>query len=314
MSTGRQQTSGLTRVDLLVVLMLVAFLLAAAGPLASKPREQDGRMFCGANLGRIGRAMLVYASDYEGALPRAGGPTSMWGALDGFWSAPDRYTAYGLTPSTGEGGRASISSCFYLLVKYLEMPPGSFVCPGDIGTSRFKLADEDVPGTFVLADAWDFGATSYDNCSYAYHMPFSSAALNTARDSNLAVAADRNPWIRSPMAEVDVTAFSEFVPDTPVYGGRIWDARRGNAYTHQGDGQNVLFLDGRVTFEHRSFCGVRDERFLWEVDNIYTRSSMPASADSVGHMPVVGTVDEPANEKDSLLVHDPPSFGTTRRR
>jgi len=37
------------------------------------------------------------------------------------------------------GGRASISSCFYMLVKYMEMPTRVFVCGGDEGTTEFKL-------------------------------------------------------------------------------------------------------------------------------------------------------------------------------
>jgi len=273
--TRRDRARGLTRTDVLVVLGLGVFLLAVGVLLASEPRAQARRVVCRANLGKIGKAMFVYAGDYDGALPRAGGPTSTWGLLGNNWSAPDRYTAYGVTPGTGEGGKASISSCFYLLVKYLDMPPAVFVCPSDVGTSPFRLADEDLSGLPRLRDAWDFGLDPGDNCSYTCHLPFSMYALNQASDPNMAVAADRNPWIKSPAAEVDVTRYSLFIPDFPPYNGTIETARRGNAISHEEDGQNVLFLDGRVTFERRAHCGP-------EHDNIYTRSTIIGRGDPMG--------------------------------
>ncbi|UCD51266.1 MAG: DUF1559 domain-containing protein, partial [Phycisphaerales bacterium] len=71
----------MTRADVLVAAALAVFLLATGATLASKPRAQARRIVCKANLSRIGKAMFVYAGDYEGALPRAGGPTSEWGRV-----------------------------------------------------------------------------------------------------------------------------------------------------------------------------------------------------------------------------------------
>jgi hypothetical protein len=301
----RRQAKGLTRADVLVLLVLSVFLLAVGAPLASQPREQARRIVCKANLGKVGKAMLVYAGDYDGALPRAGGPDSEWGAYV-IWNATDRYVAYGLA-STGEGGKATISSCFYLLVKYLEMPPRLFVCPSDVGTSEFKLEGEILPKAFTLADAWDFGATPYDNCSYAYHLPFGSYPLTTARDPNLAVAADRNPWISSPAAEADMSGFSYFLPDVSPFNGTVEQAGRGNAISHERDGQNVLFLDGRVTFERRAQCGADN-------DNIYTRSAMFERGDAQGTLITPGGGASPSSARDSLLVHNPPGYHGPRSR
>ncbi len=298
MRTRRSGSSGLTRADVLAVIVLSVFLLVLVGPLASMPRNQGRRAVCMANLARVGKAMLVYANEYDGVLPRAGDPNSVWyGPV--VWNAPDRETAYRIR-SDGQGGRATISSCFYLLVKYLQVPPKVFVCPGDEGTREFKLADEVayLPD-FKLADAWDFGAAPIDNCSYAYHIPFGQYGLTTSRDPNLAVAADRNPWIRSPAAEAGF--FTQFRPDIPPYNATIDQALTGNAISHQGDGQNVLFLDGRVTFEDRSFCGLGK-------DNIYTRSVLGASGHPVGEQPVYDSHYGARNGKDSLLIHDPPMF------
>ncbi len=145
-------------------------------------------------------------------------------------------------------------------------------------------------------------ATSYKSCSFAYHMPYGPYALTTARDPNLAVAADRNPWIKSPAA--DAASFANFKPDLSPYTGNADTARAGNAFAHQLDGQNVLFLDGRVTFETRAYCGL-------DQDNIYTISAGETGS-PLGVLPT--TISGPANARDSLLVHDPDTFGVTSGR
>jgi prepilin-type N-terminal cleavage/methylation domain-containing protein len=299
---------GFTLVELLVVIAIIALLMGILMPALARVRQLAFRMTCGTNLSGIGKAMLIYANDYEDELPRAGGRNSEWGVLGASWSAADRYSAYGVTPGTNEGGRASISSCFYLLVKYAEVTPKSFVCKGDTGTSEFTLADEDVTGTdFELIDAWDFGQDPTDNCSYSYHLPFGQYALTTSSEPGLAVASERNPWIKSPAAEVDDTKWANFTPDIAPYNGSTEYALNGNAISHQGDGQNVLFLDSHVGFEKRAYCSLED-------DNIFTRSTIANRGDAKGEVPTPSSSLTPASRKDSLLVHDPDSFGTTRTR
>ncbi|MHC4751996.1 MAG: zinc ribbon domain-containing protein, partial [Planctomycetota bacterium] len=75
------------------------------------------RMVCGTNLSGIGKAMLIYSNDYDDELPRAGGKSSTWAAKIPNWKASNRLDAYNLNKD-GSGGQASISSSFYLLVKY----------------------------------------------------------------------------------------------------------------------------------------------------------------------------------------------------
>ena len=147
---------GFTLVELLVVIAIIALLMGILMPALARVRQLAFRMVCGTNLSGIGKAMLIYANDYEDELPRAGGRNTLWGAV-ARWNAPDRRTAFGLA-ADGTGGSATISSCFYLLVKYAEVTPKSFICKGDAGTTEFKLADRtDVPVNFELIDAWDFG-------------------------------------------------------------------------------------------------------------------------------------------------------------
>ncbi len=157
------------------------------------------------------------------------------------------------------------------------------MCPGDEGTTEFSLAKvaavNGVPSNLELADAWDFGplSISWKSCSFSYHHPFGSYGLTTARDPNLAVAADRNPWIKSPAGYPQT--FSLFKPDLPGYtGGTAKTGKAGNAIAHQNEGQNVLFLDGRVTFETRAYCGL-------DQDNIYTISVLLDEGSALGSCP-----------------------------
>src|SRR5512136_2720547 len=166
---------GFTLVELLVVIAIIALLMGILMPALARVRQLAFRMVCGTNLSGIGKAMLIYANDYEDELPRAGGRESVWGSVTN-WTAPNRNAAYGLT-GTGGGGKATISSCFYLLVKYAEVTPKSFICKGDAGTTEFKLSDVptgELPPNAELIDLWDFGKTTPEAakaCSYAYHVP-----------------------------------------------------------------------------------------------------------------------------------------------
>jgi hypothetical protein len=242
-------------------------------------------MVCGTNLCGIGKAMLIYANDYDDELPRAGGKNSVWAGRIPDWLADSRFAAYGLN-ADGTDGRATISSSLYLLVKYEELEPKRFVCKQDSGTTEFKLARYRVPNK-ELIDLWDFGPEPTKHYSYSYHMPYGLYALNISSEPGMAVAADRNPWQDSPFAKA--RDFHTFNPDGDK---KAWKAC--NAVAHQGDGQNVLFMDAHVSFEKLSFCAVND-------DNIYTYWDGPDIRR--GAFPVLGS--QPTNRLDSLLVNDP---------
>ena len=105
-----------TRVDVLVVLAVGVLVLLLAMPLFSGSHERAVRMVCKTNLSKLGKVMRIYANDYEGAFPRAGGPSTRWGITLN-WMAPDRYMAFGIDRRDDSGGSASISASLYLLVK-----------------------------------------------------------------------------------------------------------------------------------------------------------------------------------------------------
>jgi len=279
---------GFTLVELLVVIATIALLMGILIPALARLRRRAFRMACGANLSQIGKAMLMYGGDYEDPLPRAGGESSTWRPKINNWQVDNRWDAFGINRTDGSGGHATISSSLYLLVKYVEVGPKQFVCPGDPGTTEFKLVEYGVRDKDLI-DLWDFGPNPSKHCSYSYHMLYGPYALTFALSQRgMAIAADRNPWIDTPA--VKAKDFSLFRWD-----GSTRQQKAGNAFTHKGEGQNVLFMDARVAFEKRSFCGVND-------DNIYTY--WDGGDIRRGAVPVLGS--QPADRLDSLLVHDPP--------
>jgi prepilin-type processing-associated H-X9-DG protein len=229
-------------------------------------------------------------------VPATTGKLSVWAAKINDWKATDKHTAFNLK-ADGSGGQASISSSLYLLVKYKDVTPRTFVCMvGDPKAREFKLSEHGIRDRKFI-DFWDFGPDPPKHYSYSYHIPYGPYPLTTSSEPGMAVAADRNPWIPSPFAKANKD-FSKFNPN-----GMPEQQRYGNSVVHEGEGQNVLFVDGHVYFEKRPFCGVKD-------DNIYTFWS--GGDIRRGAPPVIGS--QPASRVDSLLVNDPPTEAKKPKR
>jgi len=298
-SAGRVVGRGLAVTGITIAGVLL-FFVGILRPVLIKIQMSAFRMNCGSNLSGIGKAMFIYASDYEYQLPQAGGKESIWAAKINDWKAPDGCTAFNLNPD-GSGGQASISSSFYLLVKYAEVTPKSFICrDGEPKATEFTLIKYGIHDR-ELIDFWDFGPDPSKHCSYSYHIPYGPFPLTASSEPGMAVAADRNPWIPSPFVKAKKD-FSKFDPN-----GTPEEQIYGNAIVHEGDGQNVLFQDGHVSFEKESFCGVKN-------DNIYTfwGGSAPNWDKRKGIPPQIGS--QPKDRLDSLLVNDPPAAEPETKR
>jgi hypothetical protein len=235
--------------------------------------------------------MLIYSNDYDDEMPRAGGRSSTYSPTIANWQNVTRQVAFGLA-ADGSGGRANITSCFYLLIKYSEVTPKSFLCKGDSGVTEFKGSEHGLTGA-ELIDLWDFGpAPTQAHCSYAYHFPYGVYALTSSSEPGMAVAADANPWQATPgqtaRAVLDWNSFKAGTDRESI--------KKGNAQAHQEDGQNVLFMDGHSVFEKTPRCGVND-------DNIYTRWVAGTPPDKRNGTYPVSLVD-PVDRTDSFLVTD----------
>ena len=282
-SGGRTTGRGLAIAGIVVPVFSFALIIIILLPL----RRTAHRLICGTNLSLMGMAMMNYANDHNDEFPRAGGENTRWSNKIADYRAPNRFLAYNIAPD-GSGGEATITSSLYLLLRYSEVTPKSFVCMSDTGVREFRPAEYGA-NQMDITTLWDFGPNPREHCSYSYHMPYSQYALTASSEPGLAVAADRNPWIAGPATEPK--NFSLFNPN-----GDIEAVQAGNSPSHQSETQNVLFVDIHVEQAKSPNCGVND-------DNIYTfwngqdiqRGSPPAPYSS-----------QPQDMADSLLVNDWP--------
>ena len=137
----RCRMRGLTLTEVVVLVVVLSFLVVVIALFPRRRRSVAFRMVCGSNLAGIGKAMMIYANDYDDVFPCAGGPGGSWAARTPNWMGRDRFEAYGAAPDSLAAGQASISASLYLLVKYAEVAPKSFVCPqGEPQTTEFDPA------------------------------------------------------------------------------------------------------------------------------------------------------------------------------
>jgi hypothetical protein len=280
---------------------------------------------------------VVYSSDsVDYSFPVQGGKTAT--------TNPPRYQLGFVTTDWHNSGpkdwtlddlqKLSIAASLYLLVRYVDVGPKSFVCKS--GSERPFDGSNPNPANPALEELWDFGGEPtgdygqpMEHVSVAYQRPYPNANGDkgfpaTSKDKQeRAIVADKNPyWEPELDFENDITALTadswiDFVgpigwdedgADT-VPGFDTWHVKVGNSAAHEREGQNVAYGDCHVTFERRADCSVRD-------DNIYTNMlnrrgpwtenmRRKGSAGWRTADPIAGVS---RSNRDSFLVNDGPSL------
>ncbi len=105
---NRSRNSGFTLVELLVVMVIIAMLVALVLPATQSVRESARKTICANNMDQIGKAFAGYRAQFSGAFALA--------ASTG-WNLP-------LT--------ASGSNAKQTLMPFMENAQGSLVCPDDL--------------------------------------------------------------------------------------------------------------------------------------------------------------------------------------
>jgi prepilin-type N-terminal cleavage/methylation domain-containing protein len=297
MERQKMKRKGFTLVELLVVIAIIAMLLAILMPALGKVRQIAQRIMCATNLSGIGKAMLTYSTDdkYE-SHPVAGSPGALWsrgtGGYEGQnsfdWRNPKAFPEPAGTPY-----RVTLSAHLYLLVKFADVSPEQFICPGS-DLKKYELSKynmDTITPPYTGTDMWDFGGNvgsgvgvdkalppgsrGKGHQSYSFQSPVAFAGtvpagsqiafpITTSSSPSTPVMADRNPFWQSPVVtatttarmyhwDSTATAYQVYTPSIP----------NGNSTYHQKDGQNVLYADRHSAFAKSANCGIG-------MDNIYT--------------------------------------------
>ncbi len=305
---------GFTLIELLVVIAIIALLISILLPSLSRARELSKRLVCASNLKGIGTSMKIYANDNAEtwAIPgfskngignsnrpvrylsnqagNQGGVGDIGTNLRRFQTQKD--SAPGRTDGSTQ---MSTTRSFWMLVRSGDTTVKQFICP-----SSGDAPDE----TEEIDLYYDF--ETYDNVSYGFLVPFGPRDTSPREgvDNRLPMAADQGPFY---YRKSNPTEFNSNVlnPDSPP---REW--RFANSPNHgglgSGEGQNVLFADGHVSFQKVPIIGI-------DRDNIYTLMTDDASEKGrwFGDIPGAYSAGGPYPGEQTFGTRDPGDHATT---
>lgn len=310
---------GLTIVDLVTWLIMLALLIGILLPALSRARQTARRSACAANLRGVGQAMMIYSSDHDGQLPQhyfeaaknPGVPGDHGVSWVGTMGSSATLAITQQTSATVSPRRGHPSRSLFLLISLGMATPPMFICPasGDAqddlrnGEAGMRIASQ--PGV----NRFDF--QGYTSLSYGYQLPFGPAARPSVRlDARMAIGADKSPYYTTGGSGLEGTgttrdARSALEPPAP-WAGKSAEALRAlslnewrsfNSRNHRGEGQNILFVDSHVEFAKRPIQGVND-------DNLYTlqNSASDPQAALIGVVPSASQTLGPGVETDSFIV------------
>lgn len=256
MNLSRRCTRAFTLIELLVVLGIITILLGILLPAAEHVRHQGYIDKCASNLRQIGLAISMYANENQGDYPRTlYDPTQPLTAGTGI-SATDPFQPGGVSAN-------DLTAAPYLLLRSEHLTTEIFICPYNDATSY--EVDSANPQTHSNFTDWKI------NLSYSFANPYPSVLVANAGyrltshlRGDFPVASDLNPGAKPSRA--DVTAA------LPGAISRVIE--NANSLNHEQDGQNVLYADGHVEFQHTCLCGIGQ-------DNIFTNQSNQVQASPV---------------------------------
>lgn len=262
---------GFTLIELLVVIAIISLLATLLVPALGRAKEIARRAKCSTNLHTIGRAVSMYAANNDSRLPSTADQSAFSLTLVGKSSRTE-------APS---GGSCSHSRAWYLLVRGKFAQTTAFACPSDNGVSLVKGSP---------AQYYDF---QVDRGGYpiSYAMQVTHQKLDGSGKVVKGLTLTSIDPGAMPIVADDNSLLSW--SDSTTY----WRANRNslpfrngpgiNSTNHGKEGQNVLAISGRMTWETTPMVGIGG-------DNIY----VPGSANPGSALPR----SYPESETDSVFL------------
>ena len=259
---------GLTLVEVIFLLLLLAFIIAVILPIFDHSPGISKRAQCASNLHQIGVALTTYGGDHNEQFPsvpiraslqdkaRVIGTDINWKTKTNGGQSPWR----DLVPSGQDNPYArdqnnqwsapattpTVSASLWLLCRYNMATPKLFICPSD----RVRMAQDDPDTRPACSSDFYTHPKAGTLISYSFLPPW-SAGWCMSLTPGMIIAGDENNgsqpnyWTsRGKPEQKDVETYA-------------------NSTNHKGQGQNVLAVDGSTKLADSPYCGIND-------DNVYT--------------------------------------------